>query len=198
MYFHDIFSSLSPSNAELDKVIDVVPVRVFNEINQEFLKEFTADEACEANGRICGVAVTRSTTKVSHLLFAGDTLIFCQATKEALGCAWEVLNVYGKTSEQQVNLQKSSIVFNGNTDMAMRDELAVILGVRIDTIHEKYIGLPYVVGATQKGSILSEKPGVEESRWVEGENSITSREVNIGQVYHPINTFLRHELFQNT
>ncbi|KAL0308822.1 UNVERIFIED_CONTAM: hypothetical protein Sradi_5824500 [Sesamum radiatum] len=34
--------------------------------------------------------------------------------------------------------------------MAMRDELAVILGVRIDTIHEKYIGLPYVVGRRKK------------------------------------------------
>ncbi|KAK4397503.1 putative mitochondrial protein [Sesamum angolense] len=102
-------------------------------------------QACEADGRICGLIVTHSTPKVSHLLFADDTLIFSQAIKEALGCVWKVVDVYGKTSDQQASLHKSSIVFSRNTDMATCDEFAMILGVRVGTIHEKYLGLSYMV-----------------------------------------------------
>ncbi|KAL0322782.1 UNVERIFIED_CONTAM: hypothetical protein Sangu_1897500 [Sesamum angustifolium] len=43
-------------------------------------------QAKEHNGDIRGVAVARRAPKVSHLLFADDTLIFCQATKEAMRC----------------------------------------------------------------------------------------------------------------
>ncbi|KAL0312577.1 UNVERIFIED_CONTAM: putative mitochondrial protein [Sesamum radiatum] len=121
-------------------------------------------QACEVDGRISGVAVARSAPKVSHLLFADDTLIFCQATKESLSCVRAVVDMYGKASGQQVNLQKSSIVFSRNTNTTTRDELAAILGVRIDTIHEKYLGLPYVVGRRKKRSIsLPARPSVEKS-----------------------------------
>ncbi|KAK4402963.1 putative mitochondrial protein [Sesamum angolense] len=69
-------------------------------------------QVCEIKGSIRGVAVARSTPKVSHLLFADDTLIFFQATKDALIRVREVLDTYEKASGQQINLQKSSIVFS--------------------------------------------------------------------------------------
>ncbi|KAK4434735.1 hypothetical protein Salat_0636300 [Sesamum alatum] len=43
-YFHNIFTSMNPSNDELDQAINVVPVRVSNEIHYELLKEFITNE----------------------------------------------------------------------------------------------------------------------------------------------------------
>ncbi|KAL0321164.1 UNVERIFIED_CONTAM: putative mitochondrial protein [Sesamum radiatum] len=64
----------------------------------------------ERCGDIRGVAVARSAPQVSHLLFADDTLIFCQATTAALQVIREVLEKYGRASGQLINLAKSSIV----------------------------------------------------------------------------------------
>ncbi|KAL0419132.1 UNVERIFIED_CONTAM: putative mitochondrial protein [Sesamum radiatum] len=63
-------------------------------------------QACEMEGRIRGVAVARNAPRVSHLLFADDILIFCQATDDALKSVREVLDVYAKASDQHINLQK--------------------------------------------------------------------------------------------
>ncbi|KAL0358467.1 UNVERIFIED_CONTAM: putative mitochondrial protein [Sesamum angustifolium] len=54
----------------------------------------------EHDGDIRGVAVARRAPKVSHLLFADDTLIFCQATKEAMRCIRGILEKYERASGQ--------------------------------------------------------------------------------------------------
>ncbi|KAL0458971.1 UNVERIFIED_CONTAM: hypothetical protein Slati_0524300 [Sesamum latifolium] len=61
-----------------------------------------------------------------------------------------ILDRYEKASGQQINLQKSSMVFSRNTPLGSREELAAILGVKIDSSYEKYLGLPYVVGRKKK------------------------------------------------
>ncbi|KAL0444148.1 UNVERIFIED_CONTAM: putative mitochondrial protein [Sesamum latifolium] len=53
------------------------------------------EERC---GRLQGVAVYRQTPRVSHLLFADDTLIFCQATIDAAVCILEVLGTFRRAA----------------------------------------------------------------------------------------------------
>ncbi|KAK4394177.1 hypothetical protein Sango_1888500 [Sesamum angolense] len=48
----------------------------------------------EVEGSICGVRVSRSGTRVSYLLFADDTLIFCDATREAIRAIRELLTKF--------------------------------------------------------------------------------------------------------
>ncbi|KAL0409377.1 UNVERIFIED_CONTAM: putative mitochondrial protein [Sesamum radiatum] len=83
----------------------------------------------EANGELRGIAISRYGPRVSHLLFADDTLIFGQATSEALHCVGRVLKLFEKASGLTVNLEKSSMAFSRNISNAHSLALANILSV---------------------------------------------------------------------
>ncbi|KAL0443689.1 UNVERIFIED_CONTAM: hypothetical protein Slati_2091600 [Sesamum latifolium] len=83
----------------------------------------------EERGEIKVVAISHQGPRVSHLLFADDTLIFCQASKEDLGCVRHVLETLEAASGLSVNLEKSSMTFSKNTPIEKREELAAILEV---------------------------------------------------------------------
>ncbi|KAL0438766.1 UNVERIFIED_CONTAM: hypothetical protein Slati_2359600 [Sesamum latifolium] len=104
----------------------------------------------ESQGELRGVAISRQGPRVSHLLFAADTLIFCQATEEAMTCVGWVLKDFEAASEMVVNLDKSEISFSSNTPGHFQEELARILGVRVVEKHVKYLGLPALVGQSKK------------------------------------------------
>ncbi|KAL0415744.1 UNVERIFIED_CONTAM: hypothetical protein Slati_3406300 [Sesamum latifolium] len=70
----------------------------------------------ESTGLIQGIAVSRSTPPVSHLLFVDDTLIFCPATPEAMACIWKILEDFERASGLKINSHKSAIVSSRNVD----------------------------------------------------------------------------------
>ena len=79
---------------------------------------------------------------VSHLLFADDTLIFCDADHskiEHLGC---VLTWFEAIFGLKINLGKSEMVLVG--DVPNMEELACILGCKQASLPMKYLGLPLV------------------------------------------------------
>ncbi|KAL0405499.1 UNVERIFIED_CONTAM: putative mitochondrial protein [Sesamum latifolium] len=82
----------------------------------------------EANGEIQGVSISRHGPRVSHLLFANDTFIFCQATQDAMNCVEQIWQVFEEASGLMVNLEKSSIAFSRNTSIDLQADLANILG----------------------------------------------------------------------
>ncbi|KAK4395781.1 hypothetical protein Sango_1732400 [Sesamum angolense] len=69
----------------------------------------------ERIGNIQGVATYRGGPRVSHLLFANDTLIFCQAMWEAELRIKTILNILEEASDLKMNMSKSAIVFSRNT-----------------------------------------------------------------------------------
>ncbi|KAL0315341.1 UNVERIFIED_CONTAM: hypothetical protein Sradi_5412300 [Sesamum radiatum] len=79
------------------------------------------DKNEERNGRLLGVAVCRQAPRVSHLLFADDTLIFFQASVDAALCILEVLEIFGRAAGQEINFDKSSVVFRKNTVPVLRE-----------------------------------------------------------------------------
>ena len=52
---------------------------------------------------------------ISHLLFADDSFIFCQATMEECHHLMNLLECYESASSQAINRQKTSIFFSKNT-----------------------------------------------------------------------------------
>ncbi|KAL0387637.1 UNVERIFIED_CONTAM: putative mitochondrial protein [Sesamum radiatum] len=54
--------------------------------------------AKENRGLIKGVKISGKAPRVSHLIFADNTIIYCQATKESLSCIKEVLWLYEAAS----------------------------------------------------------------------------------------------------
>ncbi|KAL0443754.1 UNVERIFIED_CONTAM: putative mitochondrial protein [Sesamum latifolium] len=119
----------------------------------------------EEEGAIHGVRVCRNGPKVTHLLFADDMLIFCDANRASLELIRGLLAKFESGSGLQVNYQKSAVVFSRNVPLQTQEELANLLGVVRIAKHEKYLGLPSIVGRSkwevfvglkEKDSLLSE------------------------------------------
>ncbi|KAL0416878.1 UNVERIFIED_CONTAM: hypothetical protein Slati_3519700 [Sesamum latifolium] len=104
----------------------------------------------ESLGLLKGVAVSRHGPRVSHLLFADDTLLFVQTTQEALQCIRRTLHKFEEVSGLAINWQKSALVFSKNVEAAAREDLGRVRGVTIVEKHEKYLGLPTVMGRSKR------------------------------------------------
>ena len=83
---------------------------------------------------------------ISHLLYADDTLIFCEANKEQLKYLSWILMWFEALSGLKINLNKSEIIPIGPVDNA--EELAKDLGCKPRALPTSYLGLP--LGAKHK------------------------------------------------
>ena len=83
----------------------------------------------EENGRIHGVSISRYAPTISHLLFADDSLLFCQNKQEEVQVISDVIELYAVASGQCINLEKSSVFFSNNTSRMQRDWIKNELGV---------------------------------------------------------------------
>jgi len=102
------------------------------------------------NGELTGVAACRSGPRISHLFFANDSLIFCRATTKECENLQRILEVYEGASGQQLNREKTSLFFNHNTPSDVQEEIKIRFGAQIIKQHEKYLGLPSLVGKSRK------------------------------------------------
>ncbi|KAL0448870.1 UNVERIFIED_CONTAM: putative mitochondrial protein [Sesamum latifolium] len=62
-------------------------------------------KAAESSGLIQGVRVARGAPRISHLLFADDTLVFCEATAASFHGIRMILDRYAQASGQIINLE---------------------------------------------------------------------------------------------
>ncbi|KAJ9689584.1 hypothetical protein PVL29_014988 [Vitis rotundifolia] len=82
----------------------------------------------------------RSNLHISHLFFADDTIIFCEANKEHLTHLSWILFWFEAASGLRINLAKSEIIPVGEVDDM--EELAVEIGCRVGSLPSQYLGLP--------------------------------------------------------
>lgn len=94
-----------------------------------------------------------SAPSVNHLLFADDSLLFFRANRESAQEVKDVLQVYCRASGQQVNLDKSSILFAKGCQNNVREEITGILNVHNESLNEKYLGMPSDVGNSTNGAL---------------------------------------------
>ena len=98
-------------------------------------------------GELDGVKVCRGALTVSHLLFADDSLILMQADKKNADCLANILNSYCANSGQKLSEAKSSIYFSSNTEVEIKTEVCQTLNIMTESLSDKYLGLPALVGA---------------------------------------------------
>ena len=100
----------------------------------------------ELEGRIKGVSICRGAPKITNLMFADDSLLFCQTTRAEGEIIVEVLHTYARASGQSINLEKSSAYFSSNTSERQKGQILEILGVKEVDRFANYLGLPTLIG----------------------------------------------------
>ena len=77
----------------------------------------------EREGLISGISVCREAPRISHLLFANDCIIFCEASSREGNRVLKVLDDYERESGQKLNREKTSLFFSKNTDKEIQKEI---------------------------------------------------------------------------
>jgi hypothetical protein len=101
----------------------------------------------EQRGELEGVNVCRGAPIISHLLFADDSPILMQADKKNANCLESILNRYCASSGQKISEAKPGIYFSINTKVEVKTEVCQILNTMTESLTDKYLGLPALVGA---------------------------------------------------
>ncbi|KAL0453645.1 UNVERIFIED_CONTAM: hypothetical protein Slati_1342600, partial [Sesamum latifolium] len=102
--------------------------------------------AADRRGEIQGIAISRHSPRISHILFADNTIIFGHAREEAIVAIIRVLEAYELVSRQVIKFEKSSMVVSRGVGERERQSLVDVLEVQLVSKHEKYLGLPAIAG----------------------------------------------------
>lgn len=121
----------------------------------------------EKEGNIKGVAVSKGAPSVSHLLFADDSIIFFRASMLECDKVLKVLEDYERDSGQKLNKEKISLYFSKNTDKEVQEQVKQKFGAKIVRHHEKYLGLPPLVGRGKRKAfnLIKDQVGRKIARW---------------------------------
>jgi hypothetical protein len=88
---------------------------------------------------------------VTHLLFADDSIVFLEASRQNMQTLKRVLRDYEVSSGQRVNLQKSSIFFGPGCNDGLKEESKMVIGIACEALSKRYLGLPTIVGKSKEG-----------------------------------------------
>lgn len=95
----------------------------------------------EAAVRLNGIKLSATCPSIHHLLFADDSLLLCKANTTEASEIMECLRLYGASSGQVVNPEKSSVIFGANVSAASRTEVQNVLGIHKEGGEGSYLGL---------------------------------------------------------
>ena len=109
-------------------------------------------KTAEVNGDIHGFSLCRRGPKLTHLLFADDSLLFCRATEDECNKILSILETYEDAFGQKVNTTKTTLFFSKYVTADTRNNIKLALGVPKIMQYEKYMGLPSFVEKGKKSS----------------------------------------------
>ncbi|XP_021713566.1 uncharacterized protein LOC110681747 [Chenopodium quinoa] len=100
--------------------------------------------------KISGARVCYAAPRVSHLFFADDSILFAKATLQECSKIADIISIYERASGQKVNLDKTEVAFSKCVTIERRQAIVEALGIREVERHEKYLGLPTIIGKSKK------------------------------------------------
>ncbi|KAH9763516.1 reverse transcriptase domain-containing protein [Citrus sinensis] len=128
---------------------------------------------------------------ISHLMFADDSLIFARATADECRNLKRVFECYERVSGQIFNMEKSSMFFSSNTKPEHVAAIKQIFQINVVSKHEKYLGLPSMIGKRTKGFFNEIKLRVlsKISGWQQNFFSCGGKEILIKAVAQAVPTY---------
>jgi ribonuclease HI len=147
--------------------------------------------AAEQNGDLSGVKVCNGAPSVNHLLFADDSLLLLKADERSANHLRNILQLYEECSGQMINKEKSSIMFSKNTGEVARERFKSALGIPVEAMNEKYLGLPVYMGRSRAKTFayLKDRIWKKLQGWMEKLLSKPGKEVLIKAVAQAIPTY---------
>jgi len=109
----------------------------------------------EQEGKISRIPIAANGFRLSHLIFADDSLFFCRANFQEWGLMLGLLMRYELASSQKLNTANTSIFFSNNTGRAFRELIGSNVGETAIRSYEKYLGLPAMVGREKTSAFAS-------------------------------------------
>ena len=145
----------------------------------------------EKDQKISGVSVCRGGPKISHLLFADDSLLFCRASSADCHHLMEVLEKYERASGQMINKEKTALFFSKNTPAQVRTTIQHLWGIQGTVNFEKYLGLLAIIGKSKQQTFsgLKELIARRLQGWKERLLSKAGRAILIKMVAQAIPTY---------
>ena len=116
----------------------------------------------EQEDRIIELPITRGGTRLSHLFFVDDSLLFCKASLEEWTHVREALAIYEMASGQKLNRGKMAIFFSRNTKPDVKTNILNAVGVSDIQSYEQYLGLPALMGQSKVSTLVNIKGKVWE------------------------------------
>ena len=99
----------------------------------------------ENNQLIRGLKFAKEVS-ITHLLFANDSLVFSRASVADCKHLKEIFDIYAVASRQIFNFQKSSLFISGQIPTSQAAAIKDIFKLNVVSKHEKYLGLPSMIG----------------------------------------------------
>jgi hypothetical protein len=145
----------------------------------------------ELDRRITGIPISRGGTRINHLFFADDSLLFCKATIFQWLHIQDILQLYEEASGQKINKEKTGIFFSRNTKVETKAHIAEVAGVNPSQQYEKYLGLPALVGRSRVSTFTDIKGKVWDriNGWNEKFLSQAGKEILLKAVIQAIPTY---------
>lgn len=106
----------------------------------------------KSSGLLHGFGICRGAPKITHLLFANDSILFFRAIETECLVMKNLLLTYEVSSGQAINFDKYMIFFSSNVPSETRNSLSNVLGIHASFTVGKYLGLPSIVGGFSSGN----------------------------------------------
>ncbi|CAK8578262.1 unnamed protein product [Lathyrus sativus] len=81
-------------------------------------------------------------SRISHLMFVVNLLLFGQATEKQMECLTRTLNKFYNTPGHDISQEKMTLIFSKNVARSMQNKLAHMSVFRIANKLGKYLGIP--------------------------------------------------------
>lgn len=104
--------------------------------------------------QIQGMSICKKGSRLTHLFFADDSLIFYKASLVECQKIQDLLDCYERASDQKLNRIKTGLFFSKSTPSNILDQIKSSLGVQGIKQFERYLCLPSLVGKKKKASLL--------------------------------------------